>query len=623
MKKSTLYTLFFMLLCGLSLQAQTAEKKKMETQPWAKKFMDKLTVGGYYRLIYTDRILSNPYDGIGGDRQIAVIDPTYYDPMLFLYVGGNPTPNSSIGAELRLDNYMFGASRQPLSNIALFNGLVLRANTRTKKAGSYDIRYGGIEWENMTAFTFGGNTGFNRYSIFERRPWDPGGNVIKRPADYYHTNAINQDVRFGTQAFKGLLVNITNLPHQLSGKILYGNSQNFNGFDRATQVMPRKIYGGKLEKELDNKLGHVGVSTYNTVAYQDSINRDYDTRTLFRMGQVYSTLHLGDKADLYAEVGYSQNKEPQFDAENATAVMVDVKTKKSLTFIPLSMRFYRFDKYFVNLDSYVGNTTTTPYLQNLFSQNPGNLQPNTARLTNAGDLVNNRIGGNLSADIDIKGLKLTTSLSLSQDIERFAETNQLTYGHRINGIEISRFAQFPNPNGDFGPNSRMNTFFRGAYEIVNMSDTADDGGIKEKLTYTSIDLQAKYKLRIAQRDLYFFSLNTFSSVNNKAFFNNAYINARYHEFELYYLLSRDLSLALYHGIERVKGNEATDQEIQADGSLAGRDQTGKSWGIGLDYQLNDKTFLYLRQRWFQFDDQHFADENFQGKRLSVELKIFF
>ena len=622
MRKGIIHA-FCLVLSSVIGFTQSTESEKLNTQPWTKTFMEGLDVGGYYRMIYTDRILDNAYDGIGTTRQISVVDPTYYDPMLFLYLGGNPTPNSSFGAELRVDNYMIGATRVPLTNFALFNGLVLRANTATKHAGKYDIRFGGIEWVNMTPFTFGGNTGFHRYSIFERRPWDPGGNVIKRPADYYHKNTINQDVRFGTNAFKGLLVNVTDLPKNFSANLLYGTSQNINGYDREATVMPRKVYGAKLEKTLANKTGTLGVSTYNTVAYLDSIQQEYDTRRLFRMVETYANLDFKEKFKVFVEAGYAANKEPQYAAQNSFAFLMDIKTKKELTYFPISLRAYRMDKNFVNLDSYVGNTTITPYLQNLFSQNPGNRQPNNARLTNSGYLVNNRIGGNVSADLDLMGLKLTGSLELSKDIERFSTTNNLTYGHRINGLEISRFVPFPNPLGDFGPNARMNTFFRGAYETVQISDTASDGGMRNKLTYTSIDVQAKYKVPVGKKDLYFFTLNTFSAVNDKAFYDNAFINASYHEFELYYQLWRDVSLSFYHGIEFVKGNEFTDQEVQADGSLEARNQTGKSWGVGVDYQMNDKTFLYLRQRWFGFDDTSFVGENFKGRHLSVELKIFF
>ena len=624
MKNKSFYILGVLMLSFCSLFGQEEEATKLNTQPWMRNFMENLDVGGYYRFIYTDRIYENPYSGLGETRQIAVIDPTYYDPMLFLYVGGNPSPNSSFGAELRLDNYMFGASAQPTMVFGLFNALVLRGNFNTKKFGNYDIRFGGIEWENLTPLTFGTNTGYNRFSFFERRPWDPGTNVIQRPADYYHTGNITQDVRFGTNGFKGLLANIYELPLDMTAKIMYGNSQNFSGYGRAFNVAPRKVYGGKLEKAFEDKLGMVGVSTYNTVAFEDSIYSEENTKSVFRMAEVYTDLNIKDKLSVYAEIAGSSYLEPELESsENATALILDLETSKELTFIPISLRAYRFGKYFINLDSRVGNSTITPFAQQQFENNPGARLPNTARLTNPGDLVNNRVGGNLTLDFDIAGFKLTTSAEVSQDLERISETNIVTYTHRINGLEISRLVGFPNAGGDFGPNARMNTFFRGAYEVLEVSDTADDGGMSDKLSYVSFDIQGKYKTRIANRDLYFFTLNTISTVNNSLSLNNGFINARYHEFELYYQVWRDVSVALYHGLEKVTGNEFTDQEIQEDGSLAARNQTGRSWGVGLDYQMSNKTFLYLRHRWFNFNDESFVDENFSGNRFSAEFKIFF
>ena len=158
---------------------------------------------------------------------------------------------------------------------------------------------------------------------------------------------------------------------------------------------------------------------------------------------------------------------------------------------------------------------------------------------------------------------------------------------------------------------------------MNISDTADDGGIRGELYYPSIDVQLKYRTKIADRDLYIFNLNTISAVNNSASFNNAFITASYHEFEAYYHLWRDISLAAYYGYEIVQGNRQTDQEIQEDGETKGRDQVGQTLGLGVDYQLNDKTFFYLRQRWFDFRDRSFVGETFAGTRLSLEMKIFF
>lgn len=634
MRALFLYITLSLPLIGAVAQTTTTPVSGVNTQPWDKNFMDGITVGGYYRLYYFDRILDNPYGDIGAERTISVVDPTYFDPMLFLYVGGNVTSNSSFGAELRVDSYMAGAAKQQEAVISMFNGLVLRANTSTKKAGDYDVRFGGIEWMNITPFTFGRNTGYNRYSVFTRQPWDPGGNVKARAASYYFNGTINQDVRFGTNGFKGLMVNATKLPYNLSGNFLYGFSQSVNGFDRAAKVQPRKVWGAKLVKDLD-KLGEVGISTYNTIAYQDSIDRGYDVGKKFNMVESYAKLNFDKKLSVFAEVGYGVNTEPLSDQLSGTAFMLDVKSTKKLTKYPISLRAYRFGKYFINLDSYVGNTSSTPYLNNFFTENGGTFQPPGARMTGVGDMVNNRIGGNLNAEFKFGDLKIIAGMDMSSDIEAFEEVNTVSYGHRISGVDWSRFMPFPNPFGNFGPNSRVGTFYRGAYELVNISDTTSDGGLN-KLYYNSVDLQMKYKMKIANRDLYLFNLNNFSSVSDQASIvpsmsDKSYIRASYHEVEAYYHVWRDITLSAYYGMEFIKGNAETDLELHTDSTdlnnitteLKSRDQIGKAFGLGIDYQLSNSTYLYIRQRWFDFEDRNFIDENFTGKLFTVELKVFF
>lgn len=614
-----------LLLPTLAVFAQeTIPEAGMETQPWSKGFMEGITVGGNFRMLYYDRSMTEAYGGLAKDRTVSVTDPVYYgDPMLFLYVGGNVSPNSSFGAELNLRNNMTGAAKTYDGSIALFNALVLRANTKIKDAGSYDIRFGGIEWMNVTPFTFGRNTAYNRYSIFNRRPWDPGANVKLRPASYYHSGTINQDIRFGTNAFKGLMVNVNDLPQQLSANIIYGASASVNGFERKDIVAPKKIYGAKVERAL--KMGNVGISTYNTISYQDSIAQNYDVRKRFHMYEAYTKLNLKNKIHVMAELGYGVNKEPLYKDLSGTAFMLDLKSTKEFTKLPINLRAYRFDKYFINLDSYVENTTTTPYLSNFYAANGGNFRPAGAQLTTPGSNVNNRMGLGLNTEFNLGKLKVITGLDLSQDIERFDGINTLSYGHRIQGIDISRFVQFPNNDGLFGPNSRMGTFYLGAYEVVNVSDTAADGGMKDKLFYSSADVQLKYKTKLFNRDLYFFNLNTFSSVGLGTaiipdYSGKAYISASYHEFEAYYHIWRDITLSGYYGVEFIKGSDKTDIDVD---SQKARDQQGHTIGVGLDYQINNDVFVYVRQSFYSFEDKNFATEKFSGKLLTVELKVFF
>ena len=85
MRVLSILPLLFLTL--LSAFGQSDYKKEgLETQPWAKNFMEKLNVGGYYRMYYFNRMYKTPYDSMAVNRQISVVDPTYYDPLLFMYI---------------------------------------------------------------------------------------------------------------------------------------------------------------------------------------------------------------------------------------------------------------------------------------------------------------------------------------------------------------------------------------------------------------------------------------------------------------------------------------------------------------------------------------------------------
>ncbi|MBX9852850.1 MAG: hypothetical protein K2X86_13990, partial [Cytophagaceae bacterium] len=170
-------------------------------------FLSGLTVGGYYRGLFLSRKMTHPY-GTYGVNKAMMIGEGQYDPMILMYVGGNPTPATSFGTELIVLNPFtaYPGPGQGFGQVTPYFNMVLRGSINTKHANFF-IMAGGIEWLRLTPFTFGTNTGFNRYSIFERRPWDPVGNIKNRYASYYYSGTINQDARFGTRGFKGFIVN--------------------------------------------------------------------------------------------------------------------------------------------------------------------------------------------------------------------------------------------------------------------------------------------------------------------------------------------------------------------------------------------------------------------------------
>jgi predicted porin len=54
-----------------------------------------------------------------------------------------------------------------------------------------------------------------------------------------------------------------------------------------------------------------------------------------------------------------------------------------------------------------------------------------------------------------------------------------------------------------------------------------------------------------------------------------------------------------------------------------KNQTGLSYAIGMDFQLAKNTGLYVRQRWFKYNDANYSLDKYAGTETTVELKIFF
>ncbi|MFM7813499.1 MAG: hypothetical protein ACKO66_03165, partial [Flavobacteriales bacterium] len=79
-------------------------------------------------------------------------------------------------------------------------------------------------------------------------------------------------------------------------------------------------------------------------------------------------------------------------------------------------------------------------------------------------------------------------------------------------------------------------------------------------------------------------------------------------------------LSGYFGIERTLGNYLTDIDEE---SRRPMNQYGRGIGAGCDIELSKGTRLYVRHRWYSFEDRSFALDHFEGREWVVELKAFF
>ena len=54
-----------------------------------------------------------------------------------------------------------------------------------------------------------------------------------------------------------------------------------------------------------------------------------------------------------------------------------------------------------------------------------------------------------------------------------------------------------------------------------------------------------------------------------------------------------------------------------------RNQKTRALGIGIDYKLSEKTSLFLRSRYFSFEDINFILDKSDGLETTLEIKVNF
>jgi hypothetical protein len=199
----------------------------------------------------------------------------------------------------------------------------------------------------------------------------------------------------------------------------------------------------------------------------------------------------------------------------------------------------------------------------------------------------------------------------------------VSYNHRVNSLSISRFAFFAN---NIGPYSHLNTYFRGAYEVVNIHSNLDSLGLPLfTKSYNSTDVQAKYNGKIGGKNFFLFYLGTYNNSQDflsplPVFTDRAFVRTLYNELDLYYQVHPKVMLCAYGGLERIKANMETDLDAV---TLLPRDQTGLGLGLGLDLEIGKNTGLFVRHQWYDFKDQAFTLEKYRGQETTLELKAFF
>ena len=603
-----------------------------------------IKVNGFYRFFATYLHMPEPYilDGVSQSftkKNTLFIGDDSQLPNFLINVSGRPNKKVSWGFDIYMFQFLDGLIHptysgqvptknlppiwDPLSGDRLGEHLSLNLGinlygTYHTSVGSFSLRMGGIHWFSISDLTLGSNRGYNRFILYERNPWDPiGKQVGVRYNQMYVSGAIQQDLRWGERAIQGVIFEGMNIPGGWSFSMLYGKTELSGGF----LTIPNINYGGKIRKTYKND-NFISFNTLNNTTWVDSLNTMPVGFNLFTLEWQHN---FKNKFIIHIEGGPGRYVSPFNDYPWGEAISAKFLSTERLTKVPIELHYYRISPYVVNSNAVFWNTSIIE-ARIVDSpegglQSPNVLNPFASSIVMIGQMTNNRTGVNLNTEVKLGQVKVSAGMNVSSEIEAFQ--NRITYSHFVNQLTRSRFWRWDFPQ-DVGPYGRYDVVYRDAYPTVVLTDDSLGYAINPK-KFNALEFHGKYKTSLSNRNLYVFFLGRYYSAQPNlslfpVFSEKAYVRQYTTEFEIYYQVVRPLFINGYFGYERIIGNYNTELDTE---SFRPLNQTGIGIGVGVDINIGSNAGLYLRHRWFSFEDTSFNRDTFKGQESLIELKVFF
>lgn len=318
------------------------------------------------------------------------------------------------------------------------------------------------------------------------------------------------------------------------------------------------------------------------------------------------------------------------------AINVQIDFDKSLIGFPFSIQYYNVNKSVVNVNSAAKNSANPHAIANLSNVGTANdvtTYRNLITDINNAQMTNNRQSFRIRHEDTYGKLKVIAALGMEQELQNLF--NAVTFLHEINDFTRSRFGYYLN---NVGPYGRVINWFRRSYETIHITDINPT----YKKGYNTLMVHLKYKFMLFNKEVIVTNYTNFSSCQDHfspvpVFSNKAFVRTFTNEFMAFMAIHPKVTLLGLTGVERNLGNMRTelvnpktglllknpDGSYKYDPNGKPMDQVGYSYGIGADIDLSDRAGLYLRQRWFYFQDINQFLDRFYGTETSVELKIFF
>ncbi len=676
---------------GSDIQSSLQSK---ETKAGGKKWFEGIRYSGNARVIGFYRNMKEYYTadpnllaGLNMPTTLMVGDGTQW-PMLYILAEANPSPTSKFKVEFNFDHLMLRTSYYGRQNMddegriaSLFTLFNFDADVDLSFGHMKLITGGGVNWQRLSPTTFWGYD--VRLDFFERQPWEGEIRDFERYDYFYHKEDVPRDQGFGMQPAQGIVLELTNLPLGFETKLLYGKNNNTGGYQSYLRRDPQMMVAGRLAKSFgDHKIGYNLLK--NTGHFADTINYSeiiQGTDTFYLEENYVSTTMTSvdarlkfDKFKAFVEVGagsymstlyndgLQDNAKPGIEGASrykrnwSESLILEITADKDFLKVPFKASYFRMGENVVNNNSSILNASRQAVASNPTVGAAFNTGYFDGYLGDVGQFVNNRQGFNLWTFLNHKKLHTVLGLSFAQELKNLAGdirnsnrggimgvtdsaslvpfTNTVTFEHRLNSVARSRFGYYQSFTG---PYNRISTLFRRTVESVAITDTEID----YKKSFSTLELQLKYKLKLFRKELILMNfVNAMTSQENfspiPVLSDKAFVRYFYEEFMAFWAVKQKVTLIGFFGVEKVVGNNRTEL-ADANGNLItdanGRpiadangkpiNQTGFGFGLGADLDLGDRASLHLRNRWYTHSDKNFINDEFRGYEMMVELKKFF
>ncbi len=633
-QKLSVWACLLLVLFASNTTAQNTDsldlQKPIASSPFKGLPLKKIQVNGYYRFFGINRNLNEAFTVIPGNvyanapAYVLGTGDVYRDPpLMLLNIGVQATSKTFVGMDYALYHNFSG---QPGSgNINLNLGINLTGSFQTAY-GKYTAHLGGINWIDMSGMVFSSFIGYQRYSLFERWPWEGNAIANERASNYFEYGNISRDMRFGMQPFKGLLVDGTDIPGNFSFRLLYGTTPAQATID---SKIPSYTIGGKLRKKINSHV--LGAQFMEYKIYPDSLAKEEAGIQLQTCSYDYEKNGLEISAELGRGQLYSEIQKKGW----GNALRLKVKTPKEWLLVPVELEAFYLSPNFVN---YYGNflsSNTAVLSSSAINQggatnaSSGGISNFSGSITDVGQVSNNRKGLSLNSWINIgRNTKINFGNMLSQELEQMG--NKLAFGHKINALPFSRFAPFTTNIGAYG---NWTSYFRGFSQTMQITDTTSNGMAKKLTGFNMFQIQLKQRVNLGKIPAYFLYVGSFGSAQNflsmiPVLNKNAYLQTYYHELDGIFQLRKGIGFITSFGYESIIGNNQMNKGDNADGKLGSLqnnpvNQQSTLFGLGLDVKLNENLNLYMRHRLFSQKDKSFTKDHIEGTESSIELKLFF